>query len=308
MNRVVVAFLVVVACGGCFDLDSFVWNPKHCSTIDDDLCQQKEMCTKCGDPLPFEKWGVPQENVTQHPIELDDGETNDSWFVQSNGGPLSDLTIVFSHGNFGGIEHYLNRVGILFRTGANIYAVDYRGFGQSSTDAEPTEAQFLSDTHIARDGIADVLDSHGVSPTAVVHLGYSAGALSAVEMATTADNCGLILEAPWPSVQAFADDSTFIGVPGSFVTTGQWDNITKMTRYEKPYLHFHGSKDTTVRVELGRELFDGSPSTQKAFIEVADAAHGNNLGKEGDESDVPSTLGDAYVEDIGTFIDGLSCN
>ena len=188
-------FSCVVVCGavffvgGCFDLDSFVWNPKHCSTIDDELCEQKEMCTKCGDPLPFEKWGIPQESVTQHPIALDDGETNDSWFVASKGGDLSDVTIVYSHGNFGGIEHYLNRVGQLYQTGANIYAVDYRGFGQSSTDAEPTEAQFLDDTHVARDGVADVLASHGVSETAVVLVGYSAGALSAVEMAVSDDSC-----------------------------------------------------------------------------------------------------------------------
>lgn len=311
MTRVVslgLVSLVVVAGAGCFDLDSFVWNPKHCSTITDELCEDKEMCTKCGDPLPFEKWGVPQENVTQHAIELEDGETNDSWFVASKGGPLEDVTIVYSHGNFGGIEHYLNRVGQLFNTGANIYAVDYRGFGQSSDEAEPTEAQFLSDTHAARDGVAAVLEGHGVSPTAVVLFGYSAGALSAVEMAVSDDSCGLLLEAPWPSVQAFADDSTFIGVPGSFVTTGTWDNITKMRKYEKPYLHFHGSNDQTVRVELGREMFDGCPSENKGFIEVEGATHGNFLGKEGEEKDVPATLGeDVYVEEVTSFIDGLSC-
>jgi hypothetical protein len=93
----------VVGSAGCFDLDSFVWNPKHCSTTTDELCETKEMCAKCGDPLDFEKWGVAQSRVTQHPIDLGDGETNDSWFIASEGGPLSDVTIVFSHGNFGGI-------------------------------------------------------------------------------------------------------------------------------------------------------------------------------------------------------------
>ncbi len=312
MNARVCALSAVVAtvvgASGCFDLDSFVWNPKHCSTIDDQLCEDKEMCTKCGDPLPFEKWGIPQEDVTQHPVKLDDGETNDSWFVASKGGALSDVTIVYSHGNFGGIEHYLNRVGQLFNSGANIYAVDYRGFGQSSTEAEPTEAQFLSDTHAARDGVAAILESHGVSPTAVVLIGYSAGALSAVEMAVSDDSCGLVLEAPWPSVQSFADDSTFIGVPGSFVTTGQWNNIEKMRSYGKPYLHFHGTNDQTVRIELGRELFDGAPSERKSFVAVEGATHGNFLGKDGDQPDVPETLGaDTFVEEIAAFAEGLDC-
>lgn len=306
--RFFVGAAVVVGNASCFDLDSFVWNPKHCSTITDELCDQKEMCAKCGDPLDFEKWGVAQSRVTQHPIDLGDGETNDSWFIASEGGPLSDVTIVFSHGNFGGIEHYVNRAALLARTGANVYAVDYRGMGQSSTPNEPTEAQFMNDTHLARDGVTAILEGHGVSTTAIVLMGYSAGALSAVEMATTDESCGLVLEAAWPSIDAFSADGTFIGVSGSFLTTGQWNNIDKMKSYDKPYLHFHGTEDQTVRVELGRQVFDASPSTRKTFRAIVGATHGNYLGKEGDEEDVPATMGeDAYVEEVRAFIAALNC-
>ncbi len=301
--------VVVLPLAGCFDLDSFVWNPRHCSAPSDELCAEKNVCTPCGEPLPFEKVGIPVEKVTRHPIALEDGETNDSWFVASAGGALSDVTIVFSHGNFGGLEHYLNRVGLLFETGANIYAVDYRGFGQSSTTAEPTEAQFLSDTSRARAGLPAILQEHGVSSSAVVLMGYSAGALSAVEMGVTDSSCAMVLEAPWPSVQAFADDSTFIGVPGSFVTTGAWDNITKMRSYTKPYLHLHGTEDQTVRIELGEELFDGAGSSEKELVRVDGADHGNFLGKEGDIPDVPAVLGaEAYAQKLATFVGGLACD
>lgn len=309
--RISAGFMLIVtaaAAAGCADLDSFVWNPRHCTVVTDDLCADKEMCTECGGALPFDKWGIPEDAVTQHPIDLGDGETNDSWFVQSRGGALSDITIIYSHGNFGGLEHYLNRVGQLYLTGANVYAVDYRGFGQSSTPSEPSEEQFMSDTHKARDGVADILVEHGVSPTKLVVMGYSAGALSAVEMAVTDDNCGLVLEASWPSAQAFTDDSTFIGVPGSFVTTGQWDNISKMASYEKPYLHFHGDNDQTVRLALGERVFDASPSTRKELVVVKTATHGNFLGKDGEEKDVPAVLGDdVFAARIADFIDDLDC-
>ena len=140
-------------------------------------------------------------------------------------------------------------------------------------------------------------------------MGYSAGALSAVEMAVTNSSCGIVLEAPWPSVQAFADDSTFIGVPGSFVTTGEWDNIAKMARYEQPYLHLHGAADLTVRLELGEELFAGAASERKEFVAVDDAAHGNYLGKDGEIPDVAETMGAGpYVEKIAGFIAGLDCD
>jgi pimeloyl-ACP methyl ester carboxylesterase len=302
--------LGVVGASACFNLDSFVWNPKHCSTVDvdDPNCTDKEMCTACGGALPFQKWGIAPARVTQHPIELADGETNDSWFIASEGGDLDDVTIIFSHGNFGGIEHYLNRVAVLADTGANIYAVDYRGMGQSSTAAEPTEAQFLDDTQRARAFARDVIASHGKDPERVVLMGYSAGALSAVAMADDDSSCGMVLEAPWPSVHAFAGDSTFIGVPGSFVTQGQWNNIDPMRRYAEPVLVFHGEEDTTVRIELGRELFDAIAHDDKAFIAVAGAAHGNDLGKGDVDADVVTVLGRGeYVAEITNFIAGLSC-
>ena len=54
LGRFVVGAAIVVANAGCFDLDSFVWNPKHCSTITDELCETKDMCAKCGDRGPWE--------------------------------------------------------------------------------------------------------------------------------------------------------------------------------------------------------------------------------------------------------------
>jgi pimeloyl-ACP methyl ester carboxylesterase len=321
----IVALAVPVVVGlsgpGCIaSLDGFVWNGKHCSTVDTTGfdCDAKDMCSKCGEPLPFEKYGVPAGLATQHPIPLDDGETNDAWFLAADpalGGPdRAQLTVVFSHGNFGGIEHYMNRAALLWRAGVNVFAVDYRGMGQSSDPNEPSEEQFIADTAAAVKFLPEVLAAHGL-PTdgKVIVAGYSAGALSAVTMLTGDDavpDCGLLLEAPWPSVQAFSDDSTFIGVPGSFLTNGTWDNNSRLASYEGPYLHLHGTKDETVRVALGRETFGRVKSVDKQMIEVEGAAHGNYLGERGDgnEKDVAAVLGeDAYLDTVGAFFDGLDC-
>lgn len=303
------ACVTVPALSGCFDLDSFVWNPDHCSTITKQLCDDKNLCAACGEDFDFAKFGIPPEAATRHTITLEDGETNDSWFFAAQGGgPLSELTIVFSHGNRGGLEHYLNRVALLLLSGANVYGIDYRGFGQSSTTAEPTEIQFLADTHVTRAGIPAILASHGVSATGIVLMAYSAGALAGIEMGVSADSCGLILEAPWPSIDGFSRDGTFIGVPGSFLTTGRWDNLSKMKSYFHPYLHFHGTIDDTVHIDLGREMFANSPSSQKVFVAVPGADHGNFLGKPGDVPDVAETLGpEAYNALVVEFMAGLDC-
>jgi len=318
MSRVAFALVGVLPLAGCFDLDSFVMNPKHCSVgYSEDDCGKKKLCTPCGEDLPFADFGVPAELVTRTPIALDDGETNDAWFIAADpASSLRDVTVVFSHGNFGGLEHYLNRAALLWRAGVNVYAVDYRGFGQSSDVREATEAQFMNDTRVAFAGVPAVLEAQGLSPSSPVGLyGYSAGALSAVEMAVqpTPDGgggvCSLILEAPWPSVDTFARDSTFIGVPGSFLTTGPWDNIAKMRTYGGSYLHLHGSEDTTVRQTLGRELFDAAGTTAKRFVGVDGAAHGNFIEGIDDnvELDVPAVLGTAAYLDLITAQLGGDC-
>jgi alpha-beta hydrolase superfamily lysophospholipase len=312
--------LPFVAAGCVASLDGFVWNGKHCSTVDTggSDCAQKDMCSKCGDPLPFDKYGVPPGLATQHPILLDDGETNDAWFLAADptlGGPArAQLTVVFSHGNFGGIEHYMNRAALLWRTGVNVFAVDYRGMGQSSDPNEPTEEQFIADTAAAVRFLPDVLAAHGLPVDGkVIVAGYSAGALSAVTMATGDDAapvCGLLLEAPWPSVQAFSDDSTFLAVPGSFLTNGTWDNDTRLKTYEEPYLQLHGTDDETVRIVLGRRTFGAVASDDKELVEVEGAAHGNYLGERGDGNlpDVPAVLGeDVYLDTVGAFFDRLAC-
>jgi pimeloyl-ACP methyl ester carboxylesterase len=310
----------VVGVGCVASLDGFVWNGRHCSTVDvtGPDCAQKDMCSRCGEPLPFDKYGVPAGLAVQHPIPLSDGETNDAWFLPADpslGGPdRARLTVVFSHGNFGGIEHYMNRAALLWRTGVNVFAVEYRGMGQSSDPNEPSEDQFIADTAAAVALLPEVLATHGLPPDGeVIVAGYSAGALSAVTMATgddAAPTCGLLLEAPWPSVQAFSDDSTFIGVPGSFLTNGTWDNDTRLQTFSGPYLQLHGTKDETVRIALGRNTFGRVGSADKQMVEVEGAAHGNYLGERGDgnEMDVAAVLGDdAYLELVGAFFDRLDC-
>jgi pimeloyl-ACP methyl ester carboxylesterase len=311
-HAVVVATPLFAA--GCFDLDSFVMNPRHCSAgYSDELCADKKLCTPCGEDLPFADFGIPAELATRRPIPLDDGEENDAWFVRAApGGPLADVTVVFSHGNFGGIEHYLNRVAQLWSVGVNVYAVDYRGFGHSSDPDEATEAEFMADARAARTFLPTVLEAEGLDPRRPVAMaGYSAGALSTVEMLVqpVGDGpavCSLLLEAPWPSVETFTRDSTFIGVPGGFVTTGTWNNIDKLRAWDGPTLHFHGAEDLTVREALGRELFDAIGSADKRFVSVAGAAHGNFIEGVDDDvaRDVPAVLGAAFGDQIAAQLAG----
>lgn len=296
--------VLIITASGCLELDSFVLNPRHCSLVDAAWqetpdCTERNVCTPCEEPYPWAGVGVAPEDARQVTVAVEGGETVDAWFLRSSGARSGDV-IVYAHGNFGGLEHYLGRAALLHQTGAHVWAVDYRGFGKSSTPAEPSEALFMSDARALRDALDGVLEEQGINDARIFTYGFSAGALAAIEMAVFRPPCGLMLEAPFPSVQAFADDSSFIGVPQSFVTTGAWDNIGKIAEVAAPLLHFHGELDETVRIELGEELF-AAAAGDKQFVRVKDGTHG--VGG----NDVPTALGDDYGARVTGFMDAQAC-
>lgn len=293
--------------GGCLaDLDAFVHNPRHCSTVGPATCEdqadvKRRLCTPCDAPYPWADFGVPAASVIDVVVELADGATNTAHFIPAApdaAGGRADVTIVYGHGNYGGIEHYLNRVELLYRTGMNLYVVDYRGYGKSSDPAKPTEAQLYDDAVRARDALDDVA---GVDPAAVLLYGYSVGALSIVEMAVQRDACGLLLEAPWPSAQAFTNDSTRVGLPASFIATGAYDNIAKMPDVHAPVLVVHGGDDDFILAAHGQALA-AAANEPVSYVEIDGAGHGN-FG-----ADIPTVMGeDAYLALVSGFAASAGC-
>lgn len=296
-----VQMAMALSMSACLSMDAFMANARHCSVtgtdVDPALCEERRMCTPCDEPYPFEKFGIDPALVTQVTIPLEDGETNDAYFITSTGA-RADTTLFYFHGNFGSIEHYMNRVALLVDTGAHVFVVDYRGFGKSSSKVEATEAQYMSDIRRAR----VAMDEVAPAGTRVVLYGYSAGSLGSIEVALSSQSCGMILENPWPSVQAAADDSTFIGVPQPFLTIDTWDNIAKMPDVVLPLFVMHAAADTFVQERHGRAVFEAAASPDKEYLSVAGADHGNF----GD--DVPTVMGLTYLETVNAFVDRLDCN
>jgi alpha-beta hydrolase superfamily lysophospholipase len=302
MSRViaVLALLVVVIASNaaCFSLDGFLWAPHQCSTVDpnSDACKSENACTPCDKPYPFEANGIPLSAVQQVTVKISGGQTLDSYFI-SSGGARSDDVVVYAHGNATGLEHYLNRVKLLFDMGVTIFAIDYRGFGKSSTTQTPDEPTFMDDVHHTRAALEPLLPPNA----RVFAYGYSAGALAAVELAKTTKPCALLLEAPFPSVQAFADDSSFVSLPDSFLASGTWDDIAKIHDVHVPLLQFHGDADDYIRLALGEKVFHSANEPKQLNI-----VHGANHGNGG--NDIPTVLGNEYADDVEQFLDAQSCD
>lgn len=283
----------LVGLSGCLTLDGFLYNPVHCSTVGPETCSGPEdpwdqICHACDEPYDWAReydWmpgtlaegmtvrPIPAESVEQLAIETADGAgTLDAYFVAGHGDEplLSDVTVVYNHGRYAGIEHYQPRVRFLYEAGYNVLVWDYRGFGKSLPDTVPTPAEQLADART----VLEVAVDRAPNPARVIPYGYSAGSPPAIEMALDPRACALILEAPFTSLAQVAQTGTGLSLGEQFFSTGQYDNYAQMARYDRPVFDMIGTEDETLPgVEASRALAEAGTGPSKVWV-VEGASHG----------------------------------
>jgi uncharacterized protein len=124
-----------------------------------------------------------------------DGVRLHAWWAPSGEAALATL---FLHGNAGNVTHRGTHIEQLRRAGSAVLVVDYRGYGRS--EGSPSEEGLLRD---ARAGYEWLL-AQGWSASRIVMHGESLGSTVAVLLAAEVECGGVVLEAPFPSVQAVA--------------------------------------------------------------------------------------------------------
>lgn len=309
------ACLLAVACGQT--LDSFLFSGVHCSRVGPETCEDKadeywnQICTSCDEPYDFGRdyeWqpntldetvtevrAIAGELVTNHNVPTADGEGElDVYHIAAHGGvpALAETTIVFNHGNYGSIEHYLPRIRFLHEAGFAIIAWDYRGYGKTEPPSHPTPEQFIEDSRT----IWDFAHETAVNSERIIVHAHSLGAIPAVEMAVYGGPCAVFLEAPFTSTAQLANSSSGLSLPGGFVSAGHFENTEKIANYPGPLLVMHGTADRTFSVEDVTELHDAAPGPKELWL-LDGVAHGISSGG------VPEAGLGPYFEKMRTFLE-----
>src|SRR5262249_6459884 len=150
------------------------------------------------DPWQDKDWraasGLPLEDVW---FSAADGTKLFGWYVEAQ--PDSP-GILWCHGNAGNIINLLDKLRFLFRHRLAVFLFDYRSFGRSQR-VRPTEAGLYLDAIGAYDYLTRV---RMIQPDRLIIFGRSLGAAVAVDLATRKPAAGLILESPFPSIEAVA--------------------------------------------------------------------------------------------------------
>ncbi|HJU64166.1 MAG TPA: alpha/beta hydrolase [Gemmatimonadaceae bacterium] len=233
-----------------------------------------------------EMLGVPYEAVS---FTTADSVRLSAWVIPAGGTDSSGMWVMICHGNAGDISSTVRPLyySYLRQLGVNIFAFDYRGYGQS--EGSPSERGLYLDAEAAYDYLSG---SRNVPARRIVIYGHSLGTGVATELASRREAGGLVLEGAYTSVTDRAQE-LYPYVPVRLVAASRFESIERIGRVRTPMLIMHAISDRVIPIGHGRRLFQAAREP-KRFIALR-----------GEHDDAFMTDRGAYFGAFGDFIRSL---
>jgi uncharacterized protein len=178
------------------------------------------------------------------------------WWVPA--APQSRFTILYLHGETGNLADTVSEIPALHALGLNIFAFDYRGYGQSHFE-HPSEKRWRED---AESALRYLKDTRHIPLSSIILVGRNLGANLAVE--TTAvhpDLAGVILEQPLdnPTATIFSDARARL-VPAHPLVNDRWDTNAAAANLLVPSLWFYWTAETAPRTRDNPQAYVAVPA------------------------------------------------
>lgn len=175
--------------------------------------------------------------------ELGQPQLNGWWIPAAPGSKYVQSTILYLHPGSGSLSDSVPQLGLLHSAGINLFAIDYRGFGQSA-GAHPTERQAQDDAAAAWTYLTGI---RHLAPSQIVVYGDGAGASFAANLATRHPVAGLILEDIGPTAHSiFMQDARARLIPLSLLAKERLDPSGELASLATPKLFLDtGAADRT---------------------------------------------------------------
>lgn len=280
---------------GCLTLDPLL--PFHsnipCSDVDESTCEDvndpwDQVCITCSMDYDWDRvapWrdrtfvegeSIPTINpdiVEEITIDIEEDVALNAYFIPSNGTvpSVEDTTIVYNHGRYASIDHYLPRVQLLHKMGFNVFVWDYRGYGKSLPETPPASLDWMSDALAA----FDTALTFAPDKNKMIVYAMSVGGFPGGEMMAKRSLCAQMLEAAVLGVGKKVEENLSISLPGSFLTSGVLETDLKLMDTTHPTLIMHGTADDTVSINSSIKFFEQLPDDlPKTLMKVEGAGHG----------------------------------
>jgi uncharacterized protein len=166
------------------------------------------------------------------------------WCSQPPQTPITNLWIIYFHGNSGNITDRLGKARTLEAMGFPVCLLEYRGYGGNK--GSPNERGFQQDAC----RLLTTLFQAGLKPGQMIFYGESLGAGIAVQMATEFPPARLILESPYTSLWEVAKVHypVLTTLYPSLIQRDRFDNAAKLASIRAPLLLLHARHDTVIPI------------------------------------------------------------
>jgi fermentation-respiration switch protein FrsA (DUF1100 family) len=190
--------------------------------------------------------GRPWEDVN---LTTADGIRLHAWYFPAlPHSPRTRLSVIVCHGNGGNISHRLKLYDILLRTGVNVLAFDYRGYGLSQ--GRPGE----SGTYLDAQAAYAWLRKRGFSGKDILAYGESLGGGVASELALREPCGGLILQSTFTSVTDLAAE-LYPFLPVRLLGSIRYDTRSRLPQLHVPVLVLHSRADSLIAFQHAERNF-----------------------------------------------------
>ncbi len=215
-------------------------------------------------------------------ITAEDGVKLNAFFLPA---PASSQILLWFHGNAENIGMGVSQMVVFHELGVNLLEIDYRGYGKS--EGKPDEAGVYRDADAA---YRYLVETRRFDPKNLYIFGHSLGGAVAVELASSRDCAGLIVESSFTSAPDMARH--IFRVPGTeYLARSRFDSASKIRRVRAPVLVIHGTRDEVIPLQMGRKLFEAAPEP-KSFFEIVGAGH----------NDILAVGGERYLDQLKAFL------
>ncbi len=197
------------------------------------------------------------------------GERIHAWWWPAE--DASAPVVYYLHGVRWNLTGQLNRISQLRRFGFSVFAIDYRGFGQSDGEM-PSETTVYEDARIGWQWLI----AHEPEASRRYIYGHSLGGAVAIDLAAQVSReaqsaHGLIVESSFTSLTDVVSEMGYGWVPVS----QKFDSIGKIGQVRMPVLIVHGAEDRYVPSRLSEALYAAAPQPKKLLL-IPNGTHNNS--------------------------------
>jgi uncharacterized protein len=178
------------------------------------------------------------------------------WISAASGASANPYTVLYLHDQDGNLSGAVDHLAQLHAAGVNVFAFDYRGYGQSQF-AHPSEKRWLEDATWAWQYLTA---TRHVDPHLLVVDGTGLGADLALELAAShPELAGVVIESPLDdATSAIFNDGRAQLVPAHLLAADRWDLPAAAEALHVPSLWF---------LPFPAQPENGAPPRNPAFFE-----------------------------------------